>query len=311
MKIKYLIFIFLVLNSATFLFAQTPDPIEKESGYAINQIAYSLSKYEYLSDANTICQLANRNALLASDVLSRKFFLLKGEVTSVLFDEIFGGYTINIQSDNSKMLIQSYRNDENARTDAKKVIIDSSYYMLFFVTNYRNNVLTGELLVAGKTIRGLAKEFVRSFPNEIHENACDVCLSNLIHNLVSVINNKRNTLKKDFGVNEMEGIENYTDSNQNEEMILKGTINNKYEIAMQIIVDKKDISGSYYYIKNGSNNKLKLSGSMNSNDYVILKECNFVGEHTGTFEGKWNLDNYFGTFTNYKGIKMPFNLHRE
>mgnify|MGYP000823438381 CR=1 FL=1 len=134
-----LIYIMFMLHVS--LYAQTIDPIEKEFGYAINQIASSLSKYEYLSDANVIYQLANRNTLLASDVLSQKLFLLKGEITSVSFNEIFGGYTINIQPNNSEMLIQSYRNDKDARTDAKKVIVGNSYYVLFFVTDYKNDTL--------------------------------------------------------------------------------------------------------------------------------------------------------------------------
>ena len=50
------------------------------------------------------------------------------------------------------MLIQSYRNDKDARTDAKKVIVGNSYYVLFFVTDYKNDALIGESLVVGKRI---------------------------------------------------------------------------------------------------------------------------------------------------------------
>lgn len=94
-------------------------------------------------------------------------------------------------------------------------------------------------------------------------------------------------------------------------IMLKGMINDKYRIVMQIYMDVKNVSGSYYYVKNGSNNTLELSGSKNSNDYMLLKEYNSAGEHTGTFEGKWSMNSYSGTFTNYKGIKMPFKLYRE
>lgn len=94
-------------------------------------------------------------------------------------------------------------------------------------------------------------------------------------------------------------------------IMLKGMINDKYRIVMQIYMDVKNVSGSYYYVKNGSNNTLELSGSKNSNDYMLLKEYNSAGENTGTFEGKWSMDSYSGTFTNYKGIKMPFKLYRE
>ena len=95
------------------------------------------------------------------------------------------------------------------------------------------------------------------------------------------------------------------------DITLKGMINGKYKIVMQIYTDVKNVSGSYYYVKNGSNNTLELSGSKNSNDYMVLKEYNSAGENTGTFEGKWSMNSYSGTFTNYKGIKMPFKLYRE
>ena len=91
-----------------------------------------------------------------------------------------------------------------------------------------------------------------------------------------------------------------------------GMINEKYPIVMRLgWREPNEIGGSYYYVKNGRNSTLELSGSMNSNDYMILKEYNSAGEHTGTFEGKWSMDSYSGTFTNYKGVKMPFKLYRE
>lgn len=91
-----------------------------------------------------------------------------------------------------------------------------------------------------------------------------------------------------------------------------GMINEKYPIVMDLAWrEPSEIVGSYYYVKNGRNNTLELSGSMNANDYMVLKEYNSAGENTGTFEGKWSMDSYSGTFTNYKGIKMPFKLYRE
>ena len=91
-----------------------------------------------------------------------------------------------------------------------------------------------------------------------------------------------------------------------------GMINEKYPIVMNLAWrEPSEIVGSYYYVKNGSNNTLELSGSKNSNDYMVLKEYNSAGENTGTFEGKWSMDSYSGTFTNYKGVKMPFKLYRE
>lgn len=88
-----------------------------------------------------------------------------------------------------------------------------------------------------------------------------------------------------------------------------GMIDRKYLIDLNLVWrESGEITGNYYYVKNGSNAILQLSGSINSDDYMILKEYNSVGEHTGTFEGKWHSDTYSGTFTNYRGIKMPFSL---
>lgn len=302
---KYILCV--LLYTCTSLYAQTLDPIEKEFGHAIDRITYSLSKYDYLSDADVIYQLANRNELLASDALSQKLFLLKGEIISISFDEIFGGYTINVQPNNSEMQIQSYRNDKDARASAKKILTRDSYYIFFFATDYKDDTLIGELLVAGKTIRDVAKEFVKLFPDKIRKNKCDVCLSNLIYEIVSIINTGQNTLKREFGIRTSDK-EYYLDTNQDEKISLRGSINNRYEIVMQITVNVHDVSGSYYYIKNGRNNMLRLSGFL-SNDKMKLTEYNETGERTGLFDGIFKSNSYSGTFINYKGIKMPFKLY--
>lgn len=170
--------------------------------------------------------------------------------------------------------------------------------------------MIGESLVVGKTIREVAKEFVKLFPNEIRENECDVCLSNLVHGLVSIINTKNNTLKDEFGVSGAVDQEYYTDSSQNRKIIFKGTINDRYEIVMQITVDGHSISGSYYYTQNGSDNVLGLSGYL-SNEKMKLTEYNEKGDNTGSFDGTFDAICYSGTFTNYKGIKMPFKLYHD
>lgn len=104
--------------------------------------------------------------------------------------------------------------------------------------------------------------------------------------------------------------EYYTDSSQNRKIIFKGTINDRYEIVMQITVDGHSISGSYYYTQNGSDNVLGLSGYL-SNEKMKLTEYNEKGDNTGSFDGTFDAICYSGTFTNYKGIKMPFKLYHD
>ena len=137
-----------------------------------------------------------------------------------------------------------------------------------------------------------------------------MCLSNLVHGLVSIINTKNNTLKDEFGVSGAVDQEYYTDSSQNRKIIFKGTINDRYEIVMQITVDGHSISGSYYYTQNGSDNVLGLSGYL-SNEKMKLTEYNEKGDNTGSFDGTFDAICYSGTFTNYKGIKMPFKLYHD
>ena len=292
------------------LYAQTKNPVEKELGYAIGQISYNLKRYNFLSDANVIYQLSDRNTLLANHVFMKKCFFLKGKVSSISFDEIFGGYTVNIEPDNSYMLIQSYRMDKQAREDAKKLIVGQTYYFLLFTTGYKNDALIGREYIAGKTIDDVAKNFAETYPDIVRENNCDVCIANLLYDFISVVNAKENTLKEYFGDNETEE-KYYSNNGYTDEIIFKGNINGKYGIMMQIKIEDGVVSGNYYYTKYGSNNTLGLTGSL-SNEKMQLTEYNEKGENTGFFDGILESNSYYhGTFTNYKGTKMSFELYRE
>lgn len=90
----------------------------------------------------------------------------------------------------------------------------------------------------------------------------------------------------------------------------KGDINNKYQIVMSLQIDNNDVIGTYYYVKNGSNNFLKLYGTIYSENDLTLEEYSADHKRTGIFEGKYSSNRYYGTFTNYKGEKMPFEIYR-
>ena len=296
----------------TSLSAQTYDSIEKEFGSLIDNLAKDFSQHDYiLSDANLIYELANRNTLLADDVLTQKTMIFEGKVISATFGEIFGGYQVNIQPLNSsEMIIQSNRDDGNAREDAKKLIIGQTYYFLVFTTGYKNDAILVQDYIAGKTMRDIAKGFISINPQVIRENKKYVRAG--IFDIIAVINRAKNTLAQEFGLEVSNDVPNPTVGSTIVGFEYYGMINEKYPIVMRLgWREPNEIGGSYYYVKNGRNSTLELSGSMNSNDYMILKEYNSAGEHTGTFEGKWSMDSYSGTFTNYKGVKMPFNLYHD
>lgn len=309
---KVISFIYLISVCINISHAQTYDSIEKEFGSLIDNLAKDFSQHDYiLSDANLIYELANRNTLLADDVLTQKTMIFEGKVISATFGEIFGGYQVNIQPLNSsEMIIQSNRDDGNAREDAKKLIIGQTYYFLVFITGYKNDAILVQDYIAGKTMRDIAKGFISINPQVIRENKKYVRAG--IFDIIAVINRTKNTLAQEFGLEVSNDVPNPTVGSTIVGFEYYGMINEKYPIVMRLgWREPNEIGGSYYYVKNGRNNTLELSGFMNSNDYMILKEYNSAGEHTGTFEGKWSMDSYSGTFTNYKGVKMPFKLYHD
>ena len=309
---KVISFIYLISVCINISHAQTYDSIEKEFGSLIDNLAKDFSQHDYiLSDANLIYELANRNTLLADDLLTQKTMIFEGKVISATFGEIFGGYQVNIQPLNSsEMIIQSNRDDGNAREDAKKLIIGQTYYFLVFITGYKNDAILVQDYIAGKTMRDIAKGFISINPQVIRENKKYVRAG--IFDIIAVINRTKNTLAQEFGLEVSNDVPNPTVGSTIVGFEYYGMINEKYPIVMRLgWREPNEIGGSYYYVKNGRNNTLELSGSMNSNDYMILKEYNSAGEHTGTFEGKWSMDSYSGTFTNNKGVKMPFKLYHD
>ena len=92
---------------------------------------------------------------------------------------------------------------------------------------------------------------------------------------------------------------------------LKGLIDNKYSVTMQLSIQNNKIYGKYYYEKNGSDNFLYLYGGISDSGDVALLEFNSEGQQTSNFKGRFTNDFFYGTFTNYKNIEMPFELHFE
>lgn len=82
----------------------------------------------------------------------------------------------------------------------------------------------------------------------------------------------------------------------------------QYPVTMNIQVSGSIVSGSYYYNRMGSNNKLMLNGTCNNGE-IYLIETNIEGEQTGEFRGRLTNGMFNGSFINYnRGERMAFNL---
>lgn len=93
--------------------------------------------------------------------------------------------------------------------------------------------------------------------------------------------------------------------------LLKGLIDNKYSVTMQLSIQNNKIYGTDYYDKYGSDNYLYQYGGISESGDVVLLEFNTEGQQTSNFKGRFTKGSFYGTFTNYKNIEMPFELHFE
>jgi Protein of unknown function (DUF3298) len=67
----------------------------------------------------------------------------------------------------------------------------------------------------------------------------------------------------------------------------RGTIANNLKIEMNILRDRDQITGSYFYPRVGKN--IDLKGSIDKDGNVDLRETDAAGKETGVFKGKWKL----------------------
>ena len=90
---------------------------------------------------------------------------------------------------------------------------------------------------------------------------------------------------------------------------LKGRIDNRYFITMQLTMQDNKIYGKSYYDENGSGNYLQLYGGVSDSGDVVLLEFNDKSQQTSNFIGRFTKNSFYGTFTNYKQVEMPFELY--
>lgn len=87
-----------------------------------------------------------------------------------------------------------------------------------------------------------------------------------------------------------------------------GAINNKYTVNMHL--DLEEWTGTYYYLSSsGGNLDLEIVSYDPQSRAIQIVETNRNGEQTGFFDGYLSDDGrFYGTYTNYKGVDMPFRL---
>lgn len=101
--------------------------------------------------------------------------------------------------------------------------------------------------------------------------------------------------------------ESYDDGEYTAQYTLYGTIDNKYDIVMNLDFNNK--TGHYYYTRFPDGNlDLKITYFNRNTGSITIVETN-EGQETGVFEGQVEDGGYiWGTFTNYKGKEMPFSI---
>jgi len=87
---------------------------------------------------------------------------------------------------------------------------------------------------------------------------------------------------------------------------LKGKID-KYPIQMDLDINERSVTGTYYYQSQGPDKKLKITGKIGRNNKMRLKEYDVAGKETGRFVGTLIKKNYSGVFET-QGKYMNFDL---
>ena len=83
----------------------------------------------------------------------------------------------------------------------------------------------------------------------------------------------------------------------------------KYSVTLNLELKGKNITGTYYYTKNGPSATLNLNGILEENSKMELHETNDEGQPTGHFNGVYGMTQGFtGEFVNFQGTKFQFQI---
>lgn len=89
------------------------------------------------------------------------------------------------------------------------------------------------------------------------------------------------------------------------------------KIQMTLARNGSDLSGAYFYDKQGKTNKLNLKGAIDAGGNFVLKETDATGRQTGAFTGKWSEDETIpsvwleGVWKSPGGKKLKFSAVRQ
>jgi hypothetical protein len=87
----------------------------------------------------------------------------------------------------------------------------------------------------------------------------------------------------------------------------EGTINSKYGIILTLTKNANNLNGTYAYKIQGT--PIKISGTIDNNRNLIIKEFNDKGKITGIFKGKFRSNKIIGQWTKPDGsMTMPFSI---
>lgn len=90
-------------------------------------------------------------------------------------------------------------------------------------------------------------------------------------------------------------------------VVLQGTISENYPLVMKLKSDGVLVTGTYYYENNGE--ELKISGHINEQEMMQLKEFDKKGYITGNWRVELTNDELVGTWYSMDGMRtLPVQL---
>ena len=96
---------------------------------------------------------------------------------------------------------------------------------------------------------------------------------------------------------------------RNASYLIRGKIDT-FGISMRMKVENGNITGTYHYDKNPTNNNMTIYGYVEQNGELHIEEYSPNGKNSGCFNGSFDGSIAYGTFKNYsKDSELSFNLN--
>lgn len=95
---------------------------------------------------------------------------------------------------------------------------------------------------------------------------------------------------------------------QGQHLSMTGTVS-RYPVKMELDLRGQEVTGYYYYTRQGSGHRLRLEGTADG-CHLQLKETDETGRTTGHFDGTLKNSKFSGQFEGKKKKKMTFNIRQ-